>query len=207
MAKNELGHVVIVGAGPGNLILARILQLKGVEVKVYEREESINARSQGGTLDLHVESGQYALPMAHLFKKFEKLCRSEGQDTRVMDKTGTIHYEEVSSDRNYDRPEIDRDDIRQLLLESLKENTIIQGHNLRTIQSFNNGQHKLVFDNGLTDTADLVVGSGWSMVSFLSKFSSQLSEMSILLQVTYSSSFIKCKTRILRCDDGRSSIF
>jgi hypothetical protein len=145
--------------------------------------------------------------MAHLFKKFEKLCRSEGQDTRVMDKTGTIHYEEVSSDRNYDRPEIDRDDIRQLLLESLKENTIIQGHNLRTIQSFNNGQHKLVFDNGLTDTADLVVGSGWSMVSFLSKFSSQLSEMSILLQVTYSSSFIKCKTRILRCDDGRSSIF
>ena len=126
MAKNELGYVVIVRAGPGDLILTRILQLKGVEVKVYEREESINARFHGGTLDLHVESGQYALRMAHLFKKFEKLCRSEGQDTRVMDKTGTIHYEEVSSGRNYDRPEIDRGDLRQLLLESLKENTIIQ---------------------------------------------------------------------------------
>ena len=31
-------HIAIVGAGPGGLTLARLLQLKGVNVKVYERD-------------------------------------------------------------------------------------------------------------------------------------------------------------------------
>ena len=159
MSKNELGRIVIVGAGPGGLTLARILQLKGVEVKVYERENSIDARSQGGTLDLHVESGQYALRTAELFNKFQALCRPEGQDTRIINKSGTVHYEEVSQENNFDRPEIDRRDLRQLLLKSLKADTIAQGHNLQSIQSLSNGQHKLVFDNGVTDIADLVIGA------------------------------------------------
>jgi 2-polyprenyl-6-methoxyphenol hydroxylase-like FAD-dependent oxidoreductase len=129
MSKNELGRIAIIGAGPGGLTLARILQLKGVEVKIYEREASIDVRSQGGTLDLHMESGQYALKTANLFDKFQALCRPEGQDTRIVDKSGKVHYEEVSNENNYGRPEIDRGDLRQLLLESLKANTIAQGHN------------------------------------------------------------------------------
>ncbi|CAF5175036.1 unnamed protein product, partial [Rotaria sp. Silwood1] len=156
---NKLGRIVVVGAGPGGLTLARILQLHGVEVKVYERESSIAARPQGGTLDLHVESGQYALQIADLFDKFQALCRPEGQDMRIVDKSGTVHYEEVSNEIRFDRPEIDRHDLRQLLLESLKEDTIAQGHNLQSIQSLSNGQHKLVFDNGVTDIADLVIGA------------------------------------------------
>jgi len=159
MSKNELGRIVIVGAGPGGLTLARILQLKGVEVKVYERESSMDVRSQGGTLDLHVESGQYALQTAELFDKFQALCRPEGQDTRIIDKSGIVHYEEISQENNFDRPEIDRRDLRQILLESLKANTIAQGHNLQSIESLDNGQHKLVFNNGVTETADLVIGA------------------------------------------------
>ncbi|CAF2079470.1 unnamed protein product [Rotaria magnacalcarata] len=104
MLKNELGRIVIVGAGPGGLTLARILQLHGIEVKIYERESSINARSQGGTLDLHVESGQYALQIADLFEKFQVLCPLEGQDVRIVDKSGTIHYEGISHEFNFDRP-------------------------------------------------------------------------------------------------------
>ncbi|CAF0869289.1 unnamed protein product [Rotaria sordida] len=166
MSKNKLGRIVIVGAGPGGLTLARILQLHGVEVKVYERESSIDARPQGGTLDLHVESGQYALQIAGLFDKFQTLCRPEGQDTRIIDKSGTVHYEEVSNEMCFDRPEIDRHDLRQLLFQSLKADIIAQGHNLQSIQSLSNGQHKLVFDDGVTDTADLVIGAdgAWSRI-------------------------------------------
>jgi 2-polyprenyl-6-methoxyphenol hydroxylase-like FAD-dependent oxidoreductase len=159
MSKNELGRIVIIGAGPGGLILARILQLKGIDVKVYERESSIDVRSQGGTLDLRVESGQYALQTAELFDKFQALCRPEGQDMRIIDKSGVVHLEDISPENNFDRPEIDRGDLRQILLESLKTNTIAQGHSLQNIESLGNGQHTLVFSNGVTETADLVIGA------------------------------------------------
>jgi hypothetical protein len=42
----------------------RIFQFKDVEIKVYECESSIDALSQGEALDLHDESGQYALRIA-----------------------------------------------------------------------------------------------------------------------------------------------
>ena len=53
--------VAIVGGGPGGLTLARLLQLKGVDVKVYERDRDKSFRQQGATLDLHYESGLKAL--------------------------------------------------------------------------------------------------------------------------------------------------
>ncbi|RZK55176.1 MAG: FAD-dependent monooxygenase, partial [Pedobacter sp.] len=49
--------VAIVGGGPGGLTLAKLLQLKGVDVKVYERDLNKDGRIQGSTLDLHAESG------------------------------------------------------------------------------------------------------------------------------------------------------
>ncbi len=159
MSKNELGRIAIVGGGPGGLTLARILQLKGVEVKVYERESSIDIRSQGGTLDLHVESGQYALRIAELFDKAQVLFRPEGEDTRFIDKSGVVHFEKVADDNKSDRPEIDRHDLRQLLLESLKSDTIAKGHSLQSRESLGNGQHKLLFNNDVTETADLIIGT------------------------------------------------
>ncbi|CAF4319777.1 unnamed protein product, partial [Adineta steineri] len=87
MSKNNIGRIIIIGAGPGGLTLARILQLKGFEVKIYERESHIDVRSQGGTLDLHVHSGQYALKTAELFEEFQAVCRPEGQDTRIIGKS------------------------------------------------------------------------------------------------------------------------
>lgn len=159
MTEDKIQRVTIIGAGPGGLTLARILQLKGVKVKIYERETSIDARSQGGTLDLHPQSGQQALKLAELYDQFQRLCRPEGEDTRIVDKTGTVHYEEVDAGHAFNRPEIDRQDLRQLLLDSLEPNTVAQGHVLRSIESLGNGQHKLTFDNGVTETVELVVGA------------------------------------------------
>lgn len=156
---NKLGKIAIIGAGPAGLTLSRILQINGIDVKVYERESSIDVRSQGGTLDLHVESGQFALRQAQLFDQFLNICRPEGQDTRIMNKFGEILFEDISSDTNYDRPEIDRGDLRQLLFNSLKPQTIVQGYSLKTIQQMDNGQYELRFENDQIEYADFVVGA------------------------------------------------
>jgi len=54
MIQNK--KIAIIGGGPGGLTLARLLQLKGLNVRVYERDINNEARIQGGTLDLHDES-------------------------------------------------------------------------------------------------------------------------------------------------------
>lgn len=41
--------VAIVGGGPGGLTLARLLQLKGADVTVFERDLNKNARVQGAS--------------------------------------------------------------------------------------------------------------------------------------------------------------
>jgi 2-polyprenyl-6-methoxyphenol hydroxylase-like FAD-dependent oxidoreductase len=56
---------------PGGLTLARLLQLKEAEVKVYERDINRNVRVQGGALDLHTESGLAALEKAGLINEFK----------------------------------------------------------------------------------------------------------------------------------------
>jgi 2-polyprenyl-6-methoxyphenol hydroxylase-like FAD-dependent oxidoreductase len=55
LLKNK--QVAIIGGGPGGLTLARLLEQKGVSVKVYERNADPSFRQQGATLDLHHESG------------------------------------------------------------------------------------------------------------------------------------------------------
>lgn len=43
-------HIILVGGGPGGLTLARLLQLKGVNVKLYERAFNAAAPVQLGSL-------------------------------------------------------------------------------------------------------------------------------------------------------------
>jgi 2-polyprenyl-6-methoxyphenol hydroxylase-like FAD-dependent oxidoreductase len=50
--------VTVIGAGLGGLTLARILQRNGIGVVVYDLDAGLDARPQGGMLDMHEESGQ-----------------------------------------------------------------------------------------------------------------------------------------------------
>src|SRR5205809_821255 len=63
-------RIAIAGAGPCGLTLARLLQQKGADVRVFELESSTAARNQGGSLDLHEDSGQLALRKAGLHELF-----------------------------------------------------------------------------------------------------------------------------------------
>ncbi len=58
--------IAIVGGGLGGLVLARVLQRHGIPATVYELDASVDARNQGGTLDLHEESGHSAMSDAGL---------------------------------------------------------------------------------------------------------------------------------------------
>ena len=80
--------IAIVGAGLGGLVLARVLQIHGIPFTVYELDVTADARKQGGSLDMHEESGQFALRTAGLYERFRRQTHPQGEAMRVLDKTG-----------------------------------------------------------------------------------------------------------------------
>ncbi|WP_405411232.1 FAD-dependent oxidoreductase [Streptomyces decoyicus] len=159
-------RIAIVGAGPGGLTCARVLQRNGVPVTVFDHEASAEARPQGGTLDLHMTTGQAALRAAGLHEEFAALARPEGQEMRLLDHTATVLFQHAPAPGDSDRPEIDRGELRRLLLDSLAPETVRWGSYLRTLHPLGDGRHKAEFDDGHTETFDLVIGAdgAWSRV-------------------------------------------
>lgn len=156
--------VAIIGGGPGGLILARLLQLKGVNVKVYERDLNRSVRVQGATLDLHFESGLKAIEKAGLMDVFKENYRPGADKGRIVDKHGKIVYDEHNEPSHEDfndehfRPEIDRGSLRNILLDFLEPDTVVWDSQFKTM-SQDDGVWKLEFKNGSTAIADIVIGA------------------------------------------------
>lgn len=160
-------RIAVIGAGPAGLTAALILHRGGHPVSVYEGEASGQQRTQGGTLDLHDDSGQVALQRAGLLEAFRAVARHEGQEARMGDPwSGEITTGGFGPEGSKDKPEIDRGDLRQLLLDALPADTVQWGHNLTALVSAQANGHGLRFANGVQREADIVIGAdgAWSKV-------------------------------------------
>lgn len=170
--KMSSNKIAVVGAGPAGLAFARILQQNGIRCTVFEAEPDRQARNQGGTLDLHPRAGQRALEVAGLLGEFKKFARPEGQARRIIKADGTVLIEINGTDLNIpvddERPEIDREDLRNILLDSLHASTVQWGHKVSRIeQSPETNKHTVHFSDGTTEKdIDLLVGAdgAWSKV-------------------------------------------
>jgi len=157
-------QIAIVGGGPGGLTLARLLQLKGANVKVYERDLDKHARVQGSPLDLHEESGLAAIINAGLLDEF-KANYMVGADREIItNELAEVFFSdhEGKPEENFGhkhfRPEVDRGALRKILLDSLQPETVVWDSHFVAMKPESDGW-ELSFKNGVTVYADLVIAA------------------------------------------------
>ncbi|MCJ2073997.1 FAD-dependent monooxygenase [Methylobacterium sp. J-030] len=153
------GRVAIVGAGPAGLTLAHLLLRRGFHVNVYERDASREARSQGGSLDLRADGGQRAMAAAGLLDAFQAGSREDAKAFRMLDRTGA-EMPDAGGDTHQDAgPEIDRGDLRSLLLDALPADVLHWDHRLAAVHEAGDGRWRLAFCDREPVVADLVIGA------------------------------------------------
>lgn len=157
--------VTIVGAGLGGLTLARVLHVHGIPAEVYEAEPSPTARAQGGMLDIHDYNGQLAVKAADLMDEFRGLILEGRQAMRMLAPDGSVLLDKAD-DGTGGRPEVQRAELRQMLLDSLPAGTVHWGHKAGSARTLGDGRHEVTFGNGSTVITSLLVGAdgAWSKV-------------------------------------------
>lgn len=160
--------IAIVGAGPAGLTLARLLEVAEIPYVVFERDVSAtwaNEHQSSGTLDLHPTTGQAALIEAGLFPKFQSLARF-GVPLTIVDSQGKVHLFD-SREGDTKEPEIDRKDLRDLLLSSVPTSRILWDHKMQHIERVDSGSITIHFHNQPSRSGfRLVVGAdgAWSKI-------------------------------------------
>lgn len=159
LLKNK--KVAIIGAGPVGLTMAKLLQQKGIDVTVYERDKDAHTRIWGGTLDLHQGSGQEAMKKAKLLESYYAKAIPMGRI--VANEQGKVLFSrETTPEKQYDNPEINRNDLRRLLLDSLANNTVVWDRKFTSLEP-QNGRWLLQFENRTNAVADFVIGANGGM--------------------------------------------
>lgn len=162
MGESPRFNIAIIGAGPAGCTWGRILSLSNIKFTIFEREASPTARSQGGSLDLRTKTGLAAIKAARLDAEFLKRARYDGEALIIADKhfTKYLELEGGTAKKSGGRPEIDRRELRSMLLESLPDGAVQWGRRLKSVSE----DLTLHFDDGDESEFDLVVGAdgAWS---------------------------------------------
>lgn len=157
-------QVAIVGGGPGGLTLARLLQLKGAGIKLYERDLNKDARVQGSPLDMHEGSGLAAIQKAGLSDALDKNILAGADKKIIVNEHAEIRFSdhEVSAGKDagnkYSNPEISRGALKKIFLESLQPGTVVWNSHFISMEPQGEGW-LLHFKNGSSAYADLVIAA------------------------------------------------
>ncbi|MFE1025773.1 FAD-dependent oxidoreductase [Streptomyces sp. NPDC058818] len=156
-------RIAVVGSGPAGLAFARVMHRHDCPVTVLERDPAPEARPPGGTLDLHEGLGQLALDKAGLLAEFQALSRPEGQAMRILDTAGTVLRDWRPRPGDTANPEIDRGQLRDLLLGPLD---VLWGRGVTQVVPGDRDGVLVHFTDGRQERFDLVVGAdgAWSRV-------------------------------------------
>lgn len=158
--------IAIVGGGPSGLAFARLLQLNDIDFVVYERDVTGGTDEQGGSLDLHASTGQLVMKQACLTDKFEEYARRAGSAV-LLDTAGN---ELLKLGHERDKPEIDRLQLRRLLVDSVSADKIQWEKAVKVVDRNGEGEVVISFADGTTASGfKLVVGAdgAWSRVRCL----------------------------------------
>lgn len=159
VVKNK--KVAILGAGPVGLTMARLLQQEGIAVTVYERDKDAQARIWGGTLDLHKSSGQDAMKKAGLLDRYYAMARPMG--ITMADEQGNVVFTKtLDPEDQYNNPEINRNDLRKILLGSLTNDTVVWDRKLTGLEE-QDGKWLLQFENKPDSIAEVVIVANGGM--------------------------------------------
>ncbi|ORY12869.1 hypothetical protein BCR34DRAFT_453270, partial [Clohesyomyces aquaticus] len=150
--------IAIIGGGPAGLTLARLLHLSPhpISYTIFELSASPPSRiHNGGTLDLHTNTGLAAIRNCGLWSSFEQHARREGEELIFCDK----HYTQLVHLRGgkRDRPEIDRQRLQEVLLDSLPAERIVWGR--KVVEVLSDGRIRFEGVEELAGPFDLIIGA------------------------------------------------
>lgn len=154
--------ITIIGAGIAGPLLALMLHKGGVDCTILEADPSLEARHQGGMLNLNEGTGQLALQAAGLYQTVLDHVLPGGDALRLLGRDGKILFQKNG---NGSRPEIDRGTLRRLIVEALPGDVIHWGCSVKTIERDGTG-FRIRMQNNSVRHADVVVGAdgAWSCV-------------------------------------------
>ena len=173
----ETPSIAIIGAGPAGLTLAKLLLISplfttgdnaGIKISIYELDAGAKSRThQGGTLDLHPKTGLLALKRMGLWETALPFLRYEGEELVIGDQNATeyVHIRQTpdiagkvrtGNEEIYERPEIDREKLKEILLEAVGEEKVVWGRKVRRVLET---ERMVEFeDGGVEGPFDLIVG-------------------------------------------------
>eukprot|EP00472_Partenskyella_glossopodia_P002963 CAMPEP_0197524920 /NCGR_PEP_ID=MMETSP1318-20131121/10348_1 /TAXON_ID=552666 /ORGANISM="Partenskyella glossopodia, Strain RCC365" /LENGTH=441 /DNA_ID=CAMNT_0043078021 /DNA_START=323 /DNA_END=1648 /DNA_ORIENTATION=+ len=167
--------VLVVGGGIGGLTLAKTLENAGAKVKVVERAgmETILQAGAGGPIQLASNAlGILKKVDPQLYRKIENECTITGLRTNGLKdgQTGGWYLKfdtkTPANERNLPPTSvIDRPVLQGLLINDLN-GEVETGRALSSYENLPEGGVKVKYDDGSSETADLVVGADgiWSQV-------------------------------------------
>jgi 2-polyprenyl-6-methoxyphenol hydroxylase-like FAD-dependent oxidoreductase len=145
--------IAIIGAGTSGLALACVLQKDGIPYTVYEAEESLTSRKQGGPVNVHCDTRERTLRAIGLFEKYKKstyLPRCEVNN--LGDRHGKLWMHHSQQDGILypagDTPLVGRVELRRLLLDSMPAESVHWVSKVKAIPPAADNTYDLTFLNG-----------------------------------------------------------